>query len=225
MALIGLCGAHRTGKSTLARELAKYGFEYVDAGVSKVLSDNGFDPESIQELGYVEFYMAQKLVLEHIMEIAYECSRDLDNTYVMDRTPLDALAYFQCFFNGRFCYRMSQYADDEGENFRQNYERYTEMAYSAAHRYVCLIQVQPGIQLVKEKGKALADEVFIEQLNTLLLGDASTLDLEYPSSPFVFIMPRNIIDMNQRVNFVTEAWRWCVDTATEGLSAFKELVN
>lgn len=207
MALIGFCGAHRTGKTTLAKAFAqRNGFEYIDACVSQVLKKAGYDPSKLQTLLIKDFLEAQKLVLHHITEVAKLCAQDPDKTYVMDRTPLDALAYFRAYFNGAFFYDLKNVRG--GELFHEIYAGYVNSAYDACCRYyAAILMIQPGIPIVAEEGKALADSTFIEHINMLMIGDLDTLCAVYESNaPLCDLMPRETIDLNERLFMADVLW-------------------
>ena len=206
MALIGFCGAHRTGKTTLAKKFAKAnGFVYVDACVAKCLSDAGLDSSSIQTLDVHEFVLAQNLILNHIVTIARELAPDPKRTYVMDRTPLDALIYYRAYFDGRFFYD-AQLACPE--QFNRAIQDYVNKAHSACRRYYStLIGVQPGIKIQAEDGKALASDAFIEHLNILLVGELVTFSEGLKTSiPHCAIINRGIIDLDERVEVASSLW-------------------
>ncbi|WPH68413.1 AAA family ATPase [Stenotrophomonas phage BUCTxx99] len=89
MAGYGIAGAHRSGKTTLARAAAlTRGIEYLDANVSKVITDLGYTPK--QELPFEERLKVQNAILESL-RFKYAMMGDKD--FITDRTPLDVLGY------------------------------------------------------------------------------------------------------------------------------------
>lgn len=206
MALIGFCGAHRTGKTTLAKQFAKAnGFVYVDASVSKCLSDAGLDSSSIQTLDIHEFVLAQNLVLNHIVTLAEELAPDPKRTYVMDRTPIDALIYYRAYFSGKFFYEAQTACS---EQFNLAFQDYVNRAHDACRRfYTAIFGVQPGIEVKAEHGKALATDAFIEQLNALVVGEIFTFSEHLKTLyPYCAILNHAIIDLDERVATVNALW-------------------
>jgi nicotinamide riboside kinase len=208
MALIGICGAHRTGKTTLAKKWGNITkFKYVDAGVSNVLRDNGFDPSALQDLDVMEFMKAQDVVKDHLINIARKYSAKTD-FYIVDRTPIDACAYMKSYCNARFFCRMDGWSEDRAELFAKWYKDYEkECMFETAKRFCMTVLIQPGIELVSDKKSAPANDLFINHLNTLLLGDLSEiLDIHADLTPNIGVMDRNILDLDYRCEKMDEFW-------------------
>ena len=210
MALIGLCGAHRTGKSFLAKTWAEHaGYTYVDANVSGVLRSNGFDPATIQSNGIYEFFVAQNIVREHLIEIAEEYSRKKE-VYVIDRTPLDALAYTRCYMNAEMFGFVKEFEEKRKESFFRNWmTEYAKECYAAiAYLFSMTVLVQPGIAIKEDAKSALADELFLDHLNTLIKGDIATILENYQNSlvPNIFVINRGIIDIDDRIEAMDSFW-------------------
>ena len=89
MSGIGIAGAHRSGKSTLARavSLAK-GIDYLDANVSSVITGLGYTPK--QELPFEERLKVQNAILE---SLRFKYAMMGDKPFITDRTPFDVLGY------------------------------------------------------------------------------------------------------------------------------------
>lgn len=89
MAGYGIAGAHRSGKTTLARAVSvTRGIEYLDANVSKVITDLGYSPK--QELPFEERLKVQNAILESL-RFKYAMMGEKD--FITDRTPFDVLGY------------------------------------------------------------------------------------------------------------------------------------
>lgn len=190
----------------MAKEFAKVnGFVYVDACVSKCLNEAGFDSSNIQTLPIHEFLMAQNLVLNHIVTIASEVAPDPQRTYVMDRTPLDAVAYYRAYFGGKFFYDAELACP---EQFNRVVQDYVNRAHTACrNHYSTIIGVQPGIKILAEDGKALASNAFIEHLNVLLVGELISFSERLKTStPHCVILNRDIIDLDERVEVASNLW-------------------
>ena len=90
---IGLCGAHRTGKTTLAMELARLtGKQFVRTRVTEIFKQHGL--HAAQEMDFETRLRIQYRILE-------ACENDWQNAasdFVTDRTPMDLVWFFLFFF-------------------------------------------------------------------------------------------------------------------------------
>ena len=85
---IGLCGAHRTGKTTLAIALSKkLKMPFVEIGTSKLFSDRNLDPA--KPMDFRTRLHIQRVILNHAESIWFE----MDESFICDRTPIDLAAY------------------------------------------------------------------------------------------------------------------------------------
>jgi hypothetical protein len=177
MNAIGLSGAHRTGKTTLARIFAqRYGFALRQTDTAAVFQQHGFDPA--QPLDFNTRLWLQEQVLA-----AAQTLWAAPGDFICDRTPLDFMAY--------------TLGDIQG-NTEVDYERlcaYLNRCFEALNSaFKHLIIVQPGIPLVHEAGKAALNKAYIEHLNSLVLGLAHD-----PRQSCAFaIMPRDLLNLDQR---------------------------
>lgn len=96
--LLCFSGAHRTGKTTLAKEMTKHGFSYVNAGVSDAIRAVGFNlndimnmPNNIDKMIKIrdmQSYIAK--LINHNMNCLLA---DTSTKYVMDRSIYDVIGY------------------------------------------------------------------------------------------------------------------------------------
>lgn len=84
----GISGAHRSGKTTLARELSvMLGIHFEETKTSDVMRAKGFDMTGAMTIERrVE---AQEILLDHHIELLGKLPRPV----ILDRTPLDMAAY------------------------------------------------------------------------------------------------------------------------------------
>ena len=86
---LGLCGAHRVGKSTLAETFcADTGMLFLRTSVSSVFMHLGLDPA--QDYPFSMRLSIQKAVLANLVETYRSAGT---RAFVTDRTPLDLIAY------------------------------------------------------------------------------------------------------------------------------------
>lgn len=184
---IGLVGAHRTGKTTLARLYAeREQIELVETSTSALFKELGFSPKADYDLKTRLFI--QRKVLD-AMDKAY-CKAS--GVFITDRTPLDALSY--------------TLADVTRENINgelaKELEVYSSDCFKVLNRHFnILMLVSPGIELIEEEGKAPANTAYIEHIHNLALG---LLVGEYVEANHYFI-PRWMTNLDQRYEALAAA--------------------
>lgn len=151
---IGLCGSHRTGKTTLAEEISKRtGISFVRTSTSGVFREHGLDPSRPMEFN-------KRLWIQHkILDAAEKAWDRGDGQFITDRTPLDMAAYTLADIQGS-----TEVDFGELEGYLSRCIRVTNAFFKL------LVLVQPGIPLVYETGKAALNEGYLEHLNFLILG-------------------------------------------------------
>lgn len=186
--MIGLCGAHRTGKTTLARNFAaKNGIPFVETSVSAIWYELGYDPAQTYDFG------TRLIVQEEILKrVDAKFSEYAGQEFITDRTPLDMAAY--------------TLADAIGERVpeqcQQRMKDYLNACFEATNkRFGVICLVQPGIALKAEPGKAAMNEAYIEHLNSLLFG----LMVDERVKCQHFYIPRAITGMEERMHSLTAA--------------------
>lgn len=151
---IGLCGAHRTGKTTLAMELANVkGAQFVRTRVSEIFKESGLHPA--QPMDFATRLSVQFRILE-------ACESDWQSAgenFITDRTPVDLMAY-----------TLGDIQGDTAVN-DANFDLYIKRCFDAANRFFdTLVIVQPGIPLEAADGKAALNKAYIEHINSLIIG-------------------------------------------------------
>ncbi len=181
---IGLCGSHRTGKTTLAREVAdQYGIDFVVTTTTEVFKANGLKPSSPMD------FTTRLWIQDKIITAAEEIWAACDGSFVTDRTPLDMLAYTLGDIQGIVTVEFAPL------------QNYIKRCIQSTNRFFgSLCVVQPGIKLIPAPGKAALNEAYIEHLNTLVLG--LCVD-ERITVPF-HCLPRETIDLQKRCEFLLQ---------------------
>jgi hypothetical protein len=192
---IGLSGAHRVGKSTLAKAYAeRYKIAYVPTGATATYARLGLSPK-------VDYPFAVRLQIQK--EILADCSRlyrGAPARFITDRTPLDFMAYM--------------IADVQRNNVTmpeaKELERYIEDCYKAANaHFSTIVIVRPGIPLVEEEGKAPANPAYITHLDALMIG----LGYGGRYKGLRFHIPETCTDMEERIKCVHFAETTSVERA------------
>lgn len=180
---IGLCGSHRTGKTTTAKKLAiDNDIPFVETTTSAVFATHGLKPSSPMDF-------ATRLWIQDKVLRAAEEIWSLHRHFITDRTPLDMLAYTLGDIQGRTVVEF------------EALQQYVQNCFAATNHYFGrLCVVQPGIPLIAAPGKAALNEAYIEHLNTLVLG----LCLDERQQVTFSVMPRNCIAITKRCLFIQE---------------------
>ena len=175
---IGLTGAHRVGKSTLAEVLAKdIKADYTPVGISAIQAAYGYD-SSKQDYPWEERKNIQEMLLREFSLRIYRLLK------VTDRTPLDLVGY-----------AMWSFPDNPTKEDTAWLENYIQLCIELTNRnYAGVALVQPGIPLVSSPTSAPADAEMIETFNQCYL----SLFLDPRLRIKKFIIPRELIDTDRR---------------------------
>ncbi|MDA8091229.1 MAG: AAA family ATPase [Nitrospiraceae bacterium] len=181
---IGLCGSHRTGKTTLAEAVSKKtGIPFVRTSTSEVFRRAGLDPAASLD------FNKRLWIQNETLEAAKGVWEAAGKSFITDRTPVDMMAYTLGDIQG------STQAD-----FNE-VEDYLERCFTFTNRFFdALVIVQPGIPLVHEQGKAALNRAYIEHLNYLILG----LTEDPRRTARVIRLGRETMGINDRVKTVFE---------------------
>ena len=181
---LGLCGAHRTGKTTLAIAISNHlNIPFVRTTTSQVFADLGLDPAEPMD------FKTRLFVQNHVLDAAEQVWKDSSNPFVSDRTPIDMIAYTLGDIQGKTEVDfdlLSQYID--------------RCFISTNQFFQSLAIIQPGIPLVYEEGKATLNGAYIEHINVLVIGLCADSRLKAN----VFCNPREAIAIDVRINNIRE---------------------
>jgi len=182
--MIGLPGAHRTGKTTLAKKYAELAeIPFVATGASAVYEKLQLDPRA-------DYPFPVRLDIQrHILEAAQKLYRGAGKTFITDRTPLDYLAYTLADVQ-----RQNLTSDDE-----KNLQKYMKDCFSICNNHFStLVVVQPGIAAIDAPGKARADFGYVEHIANLIMGLVVHEDVEAVH----YFVPRAMLDLDRRCRCV-----------------------
>lgn len=195
--MIGLAGAHRTGKTSLARESARaLGLPFVETSVSEIFRNMGLDPAEPMD------FQTRLIVQSVVLKVCQENWARETAGFLSDRTPIDMLAYTM--------------AEVKGETLDYTTEallaKYLRDCINAANRHFSLIMlVQPGIPIVAAPGKAALSIGYMEHLNALMAGFLVRKDL---SASTVFLR-RDTLDMQDRINCVIHSYKRIIKSSLQ----------
>jgi len=155
---IGLSGAHRTGKTTLAKAFAEVrGMEY--RALPNVIAGMSLEPKDITTMD---------IRLKVQRELTNACAKTFYGAvepFVSDRTPIDVAAYTLADAG------QGNMTDVQQDEMLGIIEDCLEIATTS---FMAILLIQPGIPYVPEKGKPLPNVAYQEHVHMLvqgLLGD------------------------------------------------------
>lgn len=180
--MIGLLGAHRTGKTSLAQSYAKkHGIVFLETPVSVIFKELGYSPSDQFDFG--TRLMIQEVILERL-DAMYANMAGVQA--ICDRTPIDLMGYTLAEVHGHAV------APEE----QARLARYIARCYEVLNkRFTALLLIQPGIPVVPAEGKAPLSAGYIEHLNSLMLGLACDQRVKIPH----YYLMREVTDMEDRI--------------------------
>jgi len=195
--MIGLCGAHQTGKTTLAKAYAKkHGIPFVETHTTHIWQKLGYDAR-------VDYSFDVRMEIQrHILDALALDYRKGGVRFITDRTPLDALAY--------------TLADVRRENLSlddsRNVEAYMQECFRLTNtHFTNLLLVQPGLPIkipadqAAVKGPAIP--AYLEHLNSLIFGFLADERNEVAHH----YIPRAVLNLERRVGCIEWADRKIAD--------------
>lgn len=181
--LIGVCGAHRTGKTTVCREFsAQTGIKFAPTSASKVFTDMGYDPKA--DYPIETRLEIQCELLKHFL-MHWE---SLPSLAVVDRTPVDLAGYTLADIQ-RSTLTAAQNAI---------VQRYLDACVQATNKYFGgYLMLQPGIPVKEEEGKAPGTFGYTEHINAVILG---LLLGQHSNYVDYMVLSRNVLSIQDRVS-------------------------
>jgi len=179
---IGICGAHRTGKSTLGQSLAnQIGIPFISIGTSAIFAKHGIDPS--KPMDFRTRLSIQWEILTHAVGTWY----DMTEPFICDRTPIDMMAYILADVQG-------ETLDKHTEKELQNYLHLCRLA--TEKHFDNLVLIPPAIPIVHEVGKASLSRGYIEHVHLLCLG------MLHETPVNGYMMDREVKELGDRVSDV-----------------------
>lgn len=177
---IGIAGAHRTGKTTLAKCVAEQlDIPFVQTTTSAVFKQHGLDPAQVMD------FNTRLTIQQHVANAAENHWQSIQSNFVTDRTPLDFMAYTLADIQGKTEVDFAQL------------EKYLAHCFALTNQFFNqIIVVQPGITLVYETGKAALNQAYIEHLNSLVLG----LSYDERVHCAVNVIKREVLSLDARIS-------------------------
>lgn len=187
--MLGYTGAHRTGKTTLAKEVAqRLDIPVLLTSATEIYQAIGRDPKADYPID--ERIAIQEAIL-YGFEKQYRAASEQSRQFVADRTPLDLAGYLLADVTRT---TFTDFEDPQRTALMVN--DYVERCIEATNRWFStVILVQPGITTVEAAGKAPGCPAYMEHLNMLMGGVLNDSRVMTRS----FRMPRRVTTLEDRV--------------------------
>lgn len=189
--MLGLVGAHRVGKTTLAERFAAarrgQQWKFAQTSVSAIFRDLGHDPAETFD------FKTRLTIQEQILIRLTRFYRESTGQFVItDRTPIDMLAYTMSEANG----------EAVGPDLQARFKGYANDCFTVTNKFFsAVLVVQPGIPIIDAPGKAAPNAAYLEHLNTLMIGLCCDERMKVPH----FFIPRTRLTMESRIDSVEAA--------------------
>lgn len=182
MLRIGICGGHRTGKTTLARDAAQQlHIPFIETSTSAVFQQHGLDPAAPMD------FETRLWIQDKIINAAQTHWQQQHDDFITDRTPIDFMAYTLADIQGTTDVTFEHLA------------HYLNQCFALTNQtFHYLFIVQPAIPLVYETGKAALNKAYIEHLNSVILGLCYDERIHVP----VKVIPREIVERQERTIWI-----------------------
>lgn len=184
---IGMCGAHRTGKTTLAKALAeKLDLTPTLSGTSAIVKAHDFNMGASNRLEHPLGMMMQRAILDALLE------GEVGDKFVADRTPIDCAAYL-----------LADATAGAGDTYlHEEVMTYVESAARETFkRFDLLVLVPPALPFEEIDGKPPFNLAY--QMHHHLLCRSLLLEREEWLTTAIEI-PMEVLNLERRVRFVRD---------------------
>jgi len=182
---IGLIGAHRVGKTTLAAAAAeKSNIPFIPTNLSAILRREKIDLSKPIDI------MRKMEIQQMLLDETVELFKTQQGSYITDRTPLDMLAYV-----------LAEIGPHASLEASESILKYSKDCFTHTNQlFDLIVLVQPGIEIKQDIKKETApiNQAYIETLNYIMTG----LIYNESCTPKKFIIQRDCIDFDKRAEII-----------------------
>lgn len=184
---IALMGAHRVGKSTLAKAVAeKHGIDYAPCSLSEVYRDLGVDVGEP-----VDWETRKELQLRMLSRITVDVESRKGRSFASDRCPLDLVAY-----------TLAELPQDITKSDDRWFSDYFELCIETTKRlYDGVMYIRPGIELVRDETSWSHANGVVDKIDACMLFTAERANKKYRS--LVLQLNSGVLDLNERIDHVS----------------------
>lgn len=184
---IGLTGAHRTGKSTLAKLYSeKYEIPFICTQVSKIIKDLGYSAN-------IQYDVNTRIKIQGVvLEETAKLWESQTTPFITDRTPIDMIGYMVA----------NATQEELTKEFDPIFQEYIEKCLYFTNKYFNkIVIVPPAIPVVEADGKANTTKTYIGHIAYVINGVVDSHKLEMPNVHFDF-MPKHVLSYSERLAYV-----------------------
>ena len=186
MTNLGLCGAHRTGKTTLAKALSfALDMPFISINTSEIFAANHIDPASAMD--FRTRLGIQRKILNHAC-LEWQIAT---SAFICDRTPIDMMAYTLAEVSGK---TLDPFMESELSYYLDDCKKAVEKYFG------CVVLIPPAIPIVDAIGKASPSKGYIDHIHLLCLG------LLHNSHVIGYSIDEDVVNVEARVADVKRFW-------------------
>ncbi len=186
----GLAGAHRTGKTTVAKLLAEQNrCPLIQVSLSQLATDMGL--KIGLDMPFSDRHVFQERGLDLMTQAYSEFGQG--GLFMTDRTPMDLAAYVITAWHPAVAtMEETEWASD-----------YVSRCIDATNAWLFQLGViQPGIPWVDDAQKGEQTPFYREALNSTIIG----LCMDTRTKPATYVVDRDTLDLHQRAAHLTRAY-------------------
>lgn len=183
--IIGLSGAHGSGKTTLAKDYAeKYGIIYLDMQTGPTIVKLGYDPKNVDNYSFEERLTIQTALSEHYLDLLTKAKQS-GCSYITDRTFLCLAGYMQTSFNKEKAYNQIML------------ENYVTEQIANCHLFKLLVILQPVLPYTgPAEYRPETSQEWKNRFHSTLVKNV----FDERMTSYSYIMPRSYINQTTRLD-------------------------
>lgn len=192
---IGVIGSHRTGKTTICKELKSVfpELKLINSSVSSlpIWYQNNKSPDDV--ISFEERLSIQKEIIEYLANLI---SINQNNDFIVDRTPIDAIGYLYCSLDST----VNRKFDNQVNELKQ-------IVVESIKQLNTLIFVYPGLEnsvsnhdlfVSGKNNPTFQSLIYRDALTNCMLGFIT----RYIKNTKVIIIPEEVISLQERIEFI-----------------------
>lgn len=185
----GFCGAHRTGKTTLAKECSNaVGIPFIETDLSSVFT-------SLSLTAGASYDIHRRLFIqESLLDHCRKQWKEQTGPFITDRTPIDLAAYMLTNI------KQEELTEETSNKVKQYIEKCRLMMQEF---FASVTHVSPGIPVTADPSKATASlfDAAVMQVDYMTHGVMKKWDSPTHSDIKLRAIPETMTDLSQRVKF------------------------
>lgn len=200
--MIGLAGAHRTGKTTVAKEFAeKTGMPYYTISASDVIASMGLTCDQIMDLD-TRLNVQEALVMK-CDEVFGDAVKNAP--FIADRTPLDVAAYL-----------LADAGQELSDPQIQKINKLVSDCFTITNgAFQAVMYVPMGIPYKWEPGKPLPNSAYQYHIGSIILGLLGDVKNQVP----YWFYTKEAANVTQRIAILDHIWQETCQTLQDQVEA------